>query len=105
VTGLAWAGTSLLAAVPGGYRALRPTQRPAAAAGAAGGGGGGFALTLLADHLSSIHPLLAPVPDVGLCLMAWERNMVLVTDATGAAVREPLQLPLPPLALVAAGAA
>lgn len=94
VSSLAWAGSSLLIAVPGGYYVLRPTgpQHPAslasptkAAAAAAGGSAAGmqYELTLLADHLTSIRPLLGSVPDLGLGLMAWEDNMVLVTDAAG----------------------
>lgn len=176
VTGLAWAGNSLLCAVPDGYYVLRPSGHSAAqhglssptAAGAAAAGGVQYELALLADHLTAINPLLGCIPDLRLALMAWEDNMVLVTDAagediklhvslllclcllgklqhvtelffsvppaehdsdaehahipttrqahpapsmrlllhdcsTGAAVREPLQLPLPPLALASAG--
>lgn len=91
VTGLAWAGRSLLCAVPGGYYVLRPTGHstaqhglasPTAAAAAGTAGGMQYQLTLLADHLS-IRPLLGSIPDLGLGLMAWEDNMVLVTDAAG----------------------
>jgi hypothetical protein len=93
VTGLAWAGSSLLCAVPGGYYVLRPTGHstaqhglasPTAAAAAGTAGGMQYQLTLLADHLTSIRPLLGSIPDLGLGLMAWEDNMVLVTDAAGA---------------------
>lgn len=45
-----------------------------------------YELTLLADHLTSIRPLLGSVPDLGLGLMAWEDDMVLVTDAAGECV-------------------
>jgi hypothetical protein len=92
VTGLAWAGSSLLCAVPGGYYVLRPTGHstaqhglasPTAAAAAGTAGGMQYQLTLLADHLTSIRPLLGSIPDLGLGLMAWEDNMVLVTDAAG----------------------
>lgn len=93
VTGLAWAGSSLLCAVPGGYYVLRPTGHstaqhglasPTAAAAAGTAGGMQYQLTLLADHLTSIRPLLGAIPDLGLGLMAWEDHMVLVTDAAGA---------------------
>jgi hypothetical protein len=43
-----------------------------------------YQLTLLADHLTSTRPLLGSIPDLGLGLMSWEGNMVLVTDAAGA---------------------
>lgn len=47
-----------------------------------------YHLTLLADHLTSIRPLLGSIPDLGLGLMSWEDNMVLVTDAAGVAQAE-----------------
>jgi hypothetical protein len=43
----------------------------------------GYQLVVLADHLSSIQPMLGCIPDQGLGLMLWEENMVLVTDASG----------------------
>lgn len=48
-------------------------------------GGTQYQLTLLADHLTAITPLLGSIPDLRLALMAWEDNMVLVTDASGEA--------------------
>lgn len=42
-----------------------------------------YQLVLLADHLTAIRPLLGCIPDLGLGLMAWQDNMVLVTDAAG----------------------
>jgi hypothetical protein len=85
VLGLTWAGKSLLLAVPGGYQALHPIsphppnwQQQQQQQGAAG-----YQLVVLADHLSSIQPLLGCIPEQGLGLMLWEENMVLVTDASG----------------------
>jgi hypothetical protein len=46
-------------------------------------GGIQYELTLLADHLTAITPLLGSIPDLRLGLMAWEDNMLLVTDAAG----------------------
>lgn len=47
--------------------------------------------------------MLASVPSQQLGLLLWEEGLVLVTDATGSAVRPPLLLPSRPLALAAAG--
>ena len=54
-------------------------------------GGVQYELTLLADHLTAITPLLGSIPDLRLGLMAWEDNMVLVTDAAGKVLMWPLQ--------------
>lgn len=97
VTSLTWAGNSLLCAAPDGYYVLRPLlphqhsmaqhggggglSSPTAGAGTAGGMQ--WQLCLLADHLVSTRTLLGCIPDLGLGLMAWEDNMVLVTDAAG----------------------
>ena len=102
VTGLAWAGSSLLCAVPDGYYVLRPSAAQhglssPTAAGAAAAGGVQYELVLLADHLTAISPLLGSIPDLRLALMAWEDNMVLVTDAAG----EDCRLCLSLLSLVA----
>lgn len=92
VTGLVWAGSSLLCAVPDGYYVLRPIghstaqhglSSPTASAAAGTAGGMQYQLTLLADHLVSTRTMLGSVPDLGLGLVAWEDNMVLVTDAAG----------------------
>uniref|UniRef100_A0A383VGG5 Uncharacterized protein n=1 Tax=Tetradesmus obliquus TaxID=3088 RepID=A0A383VGG5_TETOB len=105
VLGLAWAGSSLLLAVPGGYQALHPTSPhpPTQQQQQQQQQAVGYRLVVLADHLSSIQPLLGSIPEQGLGLLLWEESMVLVTDASGAAVREPLQLSMPPIALAAAG--
>jgi hypothetical protein len=82
VLGITWAGRSLLLAVPGGYQAIHPVvthppnhQQQQQATG--------YQLVVLADHLASIQPLLGCIPELGLGLMLWEENMVLVTDASG----------------------
>jgi hypothetical protein len=47
--------------------------------------------------------MVAPIPSQHLGMVLWEEGIVLVTDATGAAVRPPLLLPSRPLALAQAG--
>eukprot|EP00879_Flechtneria_rotunda_P031553 GHRR01034479.1.p1 GENE.GHRR01034479.1~~GHRR01034479.1.p1 ORF type:complete len:455 (+),score=204.41 GHRR01034479.1:504-1868(+) len=102
VIGIAWAGSSVFLAVPGGYKAVT-RQQSTAAPQTAVAATGQYQLTCIADHLASIQPMVSSVPGSGLGLMLWEENMVLVTDAAGAAVCEPLQLSMTPLALAAAG--
>lgn len=87
VLGLAWAGKSLLLAVPGGYQVVRPVLSPAQQGQQPGAAPGpatlSYQLQPLADHLSSISPRVGSIPQLGLGLMLWEENMVLVTDAAG----------------------
>lgn len=92
VLGLTWASKSLLLAVPGGYSALTPASQQPTAAAAGNSSGMTYHLTVLADHLHDISPMLGCVPDLGLGLMLWEQNMVLVTDATGRSAEGPLMV-------------
>ena len=74
-------------AVPGGYKLLQDNI-----------------LTTLADHLDpSMHPMVEPLPSCQLGLLLWDSALVLVVGAAGVAVREPLLLPGPPLAMSHAG--
>lgn len=81
VLDIIWAGKSILVAVSNGYYALTPVQQQPAAGSSSSGMI--YQSTVLADHLHEISPMLGSVPDLGLGLMLWEENMVLVTDATG----------------------
>lgn len=110
VLDVAWVGGSLALAIPGGYAIARPP--PPSAAGGDGGGGAGaggataaadWQVTLLADHLTA-PPVLAPVPGARRVVLAWDEGLLLVAGEDGAARQAPLALPLPPLALAAAGA-
>lgn len=85
VLGLTWAGRSILLAVPGGYQALTPLTQQQLQQHPAGSSSSGvsYQLTVLADHLHDMRTMLGCVADLGLALMLWEENMVLVTDANG----------------------
>jgi hypothetical protein len=95
VLGLAWAGSTLLVAVPGGYVTLSPMpvrDSAGAGAGAAAGahhdgrvmpGGCEYVPAVLADHLHDLTPRVGGIPDLGLGLLLWEQNMLLITDQAG----------------------
>lgn len=85
VLGLAWAGRAVFIAVPGGYKVLH-----------------GNKVVNIAEHLL-VNPMLAPIPSLNCGVLLWDDNMALVTDPNGVAVREPLLLPMTPLAVAHAG--
>jgi len=96
---IAWVGTSLILAIPGGYAVMRAVPHPPGASTAAPHG---WQVTVLADHLTT-HPLLGVVPSERLAVLAWDEGMLLLAGEDGAAVRAPLQLPMAPVALASAG--
>lgn len=177
---MAWVGSSIALAIPGGYAVLRPSRSMSGASGSPRAGAAQpppqqqpWQVVVLADHLTAApmmgaiacevppqvgrvcvllgcasidgraarvfcprhHPLACldpfhpghqlalrwpapwsvssaasvhrqtvelwpPTPQVAL---AWDEGMLLIAGEDGAAAREPLQLTMPPLALVAAG--
>jgi len=92
VSGLAWAGSSLVVASPGAYTLVSPS----------GGTGGELRASPIASGLA-VAPLAASLPQQPAAVLLFDDALAVIVGPQGASEREPLLAPAPVLALAAAG--
>ncbi|MEW5300203.1 MAG: hypothetical protein WDW36_003149 [Sanguina aurantia] len=86
VSELAWVGNSIVCAVPGGYTLVQSGNK----------------VTEVARGLT-VPPRLSSLPASRLGALAFSEALLLLTDASGSAVREPLLIPGRPLTITHSG--